>query len=102
MNFENPIFCSSRNYKFEVNFGNSVICEKDDAERPHFTIKAGGDAKEPWFPAIDEGYTLAAIAENKIGNVPRYTKIIAIITKIYIISTFCELNVYFICYLSQD
>jgi len=65
---------SSRNYKFEVNFGNSVICEKDDAERPHFTIKAGGDAKEPWFPAIDEGYTLAAMAENKIGNVPRISK----------------------------
>merc|ERR1712051_1136112 len=65
---------SSRNFKFEVNFGNSVICEKDDADRPHFTIKSGGDAKQPWFPATDEGYTLAAIAENKIGNVPRISK----------------------------
>ena len=64
---------SSRNYKFEVNFGNSVVCEKDDAERPHYTIKAGGEAKEPWFAAL-EGYTSAALADNKVRNVPRYVK----------------------------
>merc|ERR1712223_1292759 len=64
---------SSRNYKFEVNFGNSVICEKDEAERPHYTIKSGGEAKEPWFAAL-EGYTCAALAENKIRNVPRISK----------------------------
>jgi len=62
---------SSRNYKFEVNFGNSVICEKDEAERPHYTIKSGGEAKEPWFAAL-EGYTCAALGENKVRNVPRY------------------------------
>ena len=54
-----------------MNFGNSVICEKDDAERPHYTIKAGGEAKEPWFAAL-EGYTSAALVENKVRNVPRY------------------------------
>ena len=57
---------------------------------------------EPWFPAIDEGYTLAAMADNKIGNVPRYTEINPIITKFYIIAVtqvFCKLNAYFIRFL---
>ena len=64
------LFSSSRNYKFEVNFGKTAICEKDEAERPHYTIKDEGEDKEPWFSAM-EGYTFVALAESKIGNVPR-------------------------------
>ena len=62
---------SSRNYKFEVNFGKAVICEKDEAERPNYTIKPSEEVKEPWFAPIEGGYTFVALAENKIGNVPR-------------------------------
>lgn len=64
---------SSRNYKFEVNFGKTAVCEKDDAERPHYTIKAGGEIREPWFAAID-GHTYVALEENSIRNVPRIAK----------------------------
>ena len=42
------------------------MCEKDEAERPHYTIKTGGEDKEPWFSAM-EGYTFVALEENKIG-----------------------------------
>ena len=62
---------SSRNYKFEVNFGKAAICEKDEAERPNYTIKPSEEVKEPWFAPIEGGYTFVALAENKIGNVPR-------------------------------
>ena len=61
---------SSRNYKFEVNFGKAAICEKDEAERPHYTIKEGGDTREPWFAPI-EGYTFAALMGHNVRNVAR-------------------------------
>ena len=61
---------SSRNYKFEVNFGKAAICEKDEAERPHYTIKEGGDIREPWFAPI-EGYTFAALMMHNVRNVAR-------------------------------
>ena len=47
MNINIYVSYSSRNYKFEVNFGKAAICEKDEAERPHYTIKEGGDIREP-------------------------------------------------------
>ena len=53
-----------------VNFGKAVVCEKDEAERPHYTVKPGGEVKEPWFAPLD-GYTFAALAEGFIRNVPR-------------------------------
>ena len=67
------MFCSSRNYKFEVNFGRAAVCEKDEAERPHYTIKAGGELREAWFAPL-EGYTFASESVDIIGNVPRCVK----------------------------
>lgn len=60
---------STRNLKFEVNFGKEIISEKGTDKYPQYTIKGDGPEKGCWFAPID-GYQFAAFSTS-LPNLPR-------------------------------
>jgi heterogeneous nuclear ribonucleoprotein U-like protein 1 len=59
-----PHICT-RNFQFEVNFGNTVVSENDGKiKSPKYSIKSGEKKKDPWFSNETEDFDFVANTEG--------------------------------------